>query len=126
MMKCAHTVSNDPTERLFQSGYGPGWRYTNVLIRFPHNSADVTRSTCLGYVSSYIRPVKMGQYPVGGFVYTHVFSQGHSCFPVFFLYHYLADHFTFILHSRIWRSPCSLQYLFFHEIANINILCFLY
>ena len=22
MMKCAHTVSNDPTERLFKSGYG--------------------------------------------------------------------------------------------------------
>ena len=74
MMKCAHTVSNDPTERLFKSGYGPEWRYTNVLIRFPHDLADVRRSTCLGYLSSYIRPVKMGLYPVGGFVYTQVFS----------------------------------------------------
>jgi hypothetical protein len=35
------------------------------LIRFPHNSADATRSTVLGYVLSYIRPVKMGQYSVG-------------------------------------------------------------
>jgi hypothetical protein len=37
------------------------------------NSADVTISTVLGYVSSYIRPVKMGQHPVGGFVNTQVF-----------------------------------------------------
>ena len=35
-------------------------------------------------------------------------------------------HFMFILHSRIWRSPFSHQCLIFHEIANINILCFLY
>ena len=46
----------------------------NVLIQLPHNSEDVTRSTVLGYVSSYIRPVKMGQYPVGGFRNTQVFS----------------------------------------------------
>jgi hypothetical protein len=75
---------------------------------------------------------KMGQYPVGGFVNTQVIShwwimgQAHNCFPVFFLYHYLADHSTFTLHSRIWRSPFSRQYLVFHEIANINIICFLY
>ena len=47
---------------------------------------------------------------VGGFANTQVFShwrimgQAHYCFPIFFLYHYLADHFAFILHSRIWRS----------------------
>jgi hypothetical protein len=74
----------------------------------------------------------MGHYPVGGFTNTQVFihwriiGHAHNCFPVFFLYHYMADHFTFILHSRIWRSPFSYQYLVFHEIANINILCFLY
>jgi hypothetical protein len=44
------------------------------LIRFPHNSADVTISTVLGYLSSYTRKVKIGQYPVGGFVNTQVFS----------------------------------------------------
>ena len=93
-MKCPHTVSNDPTERLFKSGYGQEWSYTNVLIRFPHNSADDTRSTGLGYVSSYIRPVKMVQYPVGGFVNTLVFShwrimsQAQNCFPLFFLDHH--------------------------------------
>ena len=48
--------------------------YTKVLIRFPHNSADGTRSTVLVYVSSYIRPVTMGQYPVGGFANSQVFS----------------------------------------------------
>jgi hypothetical protein len=79
-----------------------------------------------------IRPVQMGQYPVGGFANTQVFShwrimgQAHYCFRVFFLYHYLADDFTSILHSRIWRSPFCHQYLVFHEIANITILCFLY
>jgi hypothetical protein len=50
-------------ERLFKSGYRPEWSYTKILIRFPHNSGDATRSTVLGYVSSYIRPEKMGQYP---------------------------------------------------------------
>jgi hypothetical protein len=52
--------------------------------------------------------------------------RAHNCFPVFFLYHYLADNFTFILHSHIWRSPFSHQCIFFHEIASINILCFHY
>ena len=132
LRKRPHTVNNNHTERLCKSGYGPEWSYTNVLVRFPHNSADATRSTVLGYVLSYIRPVKMGQYPVGGFVNTQVFShwrimgQALNCFHVFFLYHYLADHFTFILHSRIWRSPISHQCIVFHEIANINILCFHY
>jgi hypothetical protein len=131
-MKCPHTVNNDHTESLFKSGYEPEWSYTNVLIRSPHSSTDVTRSTGFGYGSSYIRLLKMGQYPIVYIVNTQVFShwrimsQAHNCFPVFFLYHYPADHFTFILHSRIWRSPFSLQYLVFHEIANINILCFLY
>jgi hypothetical protein len=117
LRKWSHTVNNDPTERLFKSEYGPEWSCTNVLIRFPHNSADVTRPTVLGYVSSYIRPVQMGHYPVGGFANTQVFiywrimGHAHNCFPVFFLYHYLADHFTFILHSRIWRSPFYYQYL---------------
>ena len=46
----------------------------NALIRFPLNSADVTRSTVLIYLSSYIRQMKMGQYPVGGFGKTQVFS----------------------------------------------------
>ena len=45
----------------------------NVLNRFPHNLAGVTGSTVLGYVSSYIRAVEMGQY-VGVFVNTQVFS----------------------------------------------------
>ena len=53
-------------------------------------------------------------------------GQAHNCFPVFFLYHYLADHSTFILHSRIWQSPFSHQCLVFHEIASIIIRCFLY
>jgi hypothetical protein len=73
LRKWPHTVNNDRTEGRFKRGYGPEWSYTNVLIRFPHNAADVTRSTVLGYVSSYIWPVKMGQYPVGGFVNTQVF-----------------------------------------------------
>ena len=126
------TVNTNHAERLFESWYGPEWRYTNALIRFPHISADATRSTVLGYVLSYIRPVNIGQYSVGGFVNTQVFrhwrimSQAHNCFPVFFLYHYLADNCTFFLHSRIWRSPFSHQCLVFHEIANINILCFHY
>jgi hypothetical protein len=62
------------TQRVFKSGYRPEWSYTKVFIRFPHNSADATRSTVLGNVSSYIRPVTMGQYPVGGLVNTQVFS----------------------------------------------------
>jgi hypothetical protein len=49
LRKWSHTVNNDPTERLFKSGYEPEWSYTNVLIRFPHNQADVTKSTVLGY-----------------------------------------------------------------------------
>ena len=75
--------------------YGPEWSFTNALIRFPYNSADVTISTVLGHLSSYTGQVKMGQYSVGGFVNTQVFShwrimgQAHNCFPVFFLYHYL-------------------------------------
>jgi hypothetical protein len=43
-----------------------------ALIRFPHNSTDATRSTVLGYVLSYIRQVKMGQYRVGDFANTQV------------------------------------------------------
>ena len=131
-MKWPHTVNNNHTERLFKSGYGREWRYTNALIRFPHNSTDATRSTVLGYVLSYIRQVKMSQYRVGGFANTQVFShwrimaQAHNCFPVFFLYYYLADNFIFILHSHIWRSAFSHQCIFFHEIAIINILCFHY
>jgi hypothetical protein len=68
----------------------------------------------------------------GKFANTQLFShwrimgQAHYCFPVFFLYHYMEDHFAFILHSRIWRSPFCHQYLVFHEIANITIICFLY
>ena len=67
-----------------------------------------------------------------GFANTQVFShwgimgQAHYCFLVFFLYHYLADHFAVILHSRIWRSPFCHQHLVFHEIANITIFCFHY
>ena len=74
------------TQSVFKSGYRPEWSYTKVLIRFPHNSANVTRSTVLGYVSSYIRPVNMGQCPVGGFANTQVFSHwrimglAHNCF----------------------------------------------
>jgi hypothetical protein len=48
-------VNTDPTERLFKSGYMPEWSYTKIVIRFPHNSADITRSTVLGHLSSYIR-----------------------------------------------------------------------
>jgi hypothetical protein len=61
-------------------------------------------------------------------VFSHwrIIGQAHNCFSVFFLYHYLADHSTFILHSRIWQSPFSHLFLVFHGIANINILCFLY
>ena len=34
-----------------------------------------TRATFLSYVSSYIRAVEIGHYPVGGFSSTQVFSQ---------------------------------------------------
>jgi hypothetical protein len=74
----------------------------------------------------------MGQYPVGGFVNIQVFShwgimgQAHNCYPIFSRYHYLADQFPFILHSRIWWMPFSHQYFVFHEIANMNFLCLLY
>ena len=37
-------------------------------------SEDATRSTVLGYVSSFIWLVEVGQYPVGGFVNTQVFN----------------------------------------------------
>jgi hypothetical protein len=89
--------------------------------------AGVIIPTVLGYFSSYIWPVLMGQYPVGGFVITQVFShwgimgQAHNWFPVFSWYHYLADQFSFILHT-----PFSHQYFVFHEIANMNLLCLLY
>ena len=66
-MKWPHTFNNNPTERFFKRGYGRKCSYTNVLIRFPHNSADASRSTVLGYVSSSIRPVEKGQYPIGCF-----------------------------------------------------------
>ena len=105
--KGPYTVNENPTERNFRNGYWSERSYTNILIRFSDNFADVTSSTVLGYVSSYVRPVEMGQYLVGGFLYTHVFShfriisQGHNFFPVFFWYHYLADHSSFILHSGI-------------------------
>jgi hypothetical protein len=61
-------------------------------------------------------------------VFSHwgIMGQAHYCFLVFFLYHYLADHFAVILHSRIWRSPFCHQHLVFHEIANITIFCFHY
>jgi hypothetical protein len=74
----------------------------------------------------------MGQYHVGDFLKTQVFShfriigQAHNFFPVFFWYHYLADHFPFILHSGIWWSPYSHRFLVFHEIVNMNLLCLLY
>jgi hypothetical protein len=86
----------------------------------------------LSYVSSYIRVVDIGHDLVGGFSNTQVFSRwrimgkGHNCFPLFFQYNYLADHFPFILRSQIWWSPCSHQYFVFHEIANMNLLCLLY
>jgi hypothetical protein len=105
--KGPYTVNNNPTERNFRNGYWSERSYTNVLIRFSHNFADATSSTVLGYVSSYVRPVEMGQYHVGGFPNTQVFShfriigQAHNFFPVFFWYHYLAYHFPFILHSGI-------------------------
>jgi hypothetical protein len=124
--------SYNPTERLFKSGYGSEWSYTNGLIRFPYNLAVVTRSTVLGYVSSFIWPVEIGQYHVGAFVNAQVFShwgymgQAHNCFPVLFRYHYLADQFPFILQSRIWWSPFSHKYFVFHEIGNMNMLCSLY
>ena len=71
----------------------------------------------------------MGQYPVGCFANTQVFSywrimgQAHNCFPVFFLYHYL----TFYIHltqSHLAVAIFSLM-LIFHEIAKNWILCFL-
>jgi hypothetical protein len=86
----------------------------------------------LGYVSSYVWPVEIAQYHLGGFlnnqVLSHfrIISQAHNFFQVFFWYHYLADHFPFILHSGIWWSPFSHQYLVFHEIVNMNLRCLLY
>ena len=128
----SYTVNNNPTERLFRNGYWSEWSYTNVLIRFSHNLADATRYTVLGYVSSYIWRVEMGQYHVGDFLSTQVFihfrimGEAHDFFPIFFRYHYLAYHFAFILHNGIWWTPCSHQYFVFHEIANMNLLCHLY
>ena len=128
----AYTVNNYPTWRLFRKGDWSEWIYTNVLIRFSHNLADVTRYTVLGYVSSYIWLVEMGQYHVGDFLSTQVFihfrimGQAHDFFPVFFRYHYLADHFPFILHNGIWWSPFSHRYLICHAIVNMNLLCLLY
>ena len=119
-----YTVNNNPTERLFRNEYWSKWSYTNILIRFSHNLGDAKSSTVLGYVSSYIRTVEMGQYHDGVFLNTQVFShfrfmgQAHNFFPVCFWYHYLADHFPFILHSGIWWSPFFHQYLVFHEIVN--------
>jgi hypothetical protein len=46
----------------------------NILIRFSHNLGDAKSSTVLGYVSSYIRTVEMGQYHDGVFLNTQVFS----------------------------------------------------
>jgi hypothetical protein len=112
--------------------YSSEWSYTNVLIRFSHNLTDVTSSTVLGYVSSYVRPVEMSHYHVEDFLNTQVcnhfriIGQAHNFFPVFLWYHYLADHVPFILHSDIWWWPFSYQYLVFHEIENINILCLLH
>jgi hypothetical protein len=74
----------------------------------------------------------MGQYHVGDFLSTQVFihfqimGQAHDFFPVFFLYHYLADHFPFILPNGIWWSPFSHQYLICHAKVNMNLLCLLY
>ena len=126
----AYTVNNYPTWRLFRKGDWSEWIYTNVLIRFSHNLADVTRYTVLGHVSSYIWRVEMGQYHVGDFLSPQVFihfrimGQAHDFFPVFFRYHYLADHFPFILHSGICWSPFSHQYLVFHEILLPTIKSF--
>jgi hypothetical protein len=74
LRKEADTFNNNLTERLFKCGYGSEWSSTKGLIQFPYNLAGVTISTVLGYVSSYIWPVEMGQYPVGGFVNIQVFS----------------------------------------------------
>jgi hypothetical protein len=32
-------------------------------------------------------------------------GKAHNCFPLFFQYNYLADHFPFILRSQIWCFP---------------------
>jgi hypothetical protein len=60
------------------------------------------------------------------FSHLRIISQGHNFFPVFFCYQYLADHSPFILHSGIWWSSFSHQYLVFHEIVNMNLRCLLY
>ena len=66
--KGPYTVNNNPSERNFRNGYWSERSYTNVLILFSHNFADVTNSTVLDYVSSYARPVEMHQYHVAGFL----------------------------------------------------------
>jgi hypothetical protein len=52
-------------QKVIRNGYWSKWSYTNILIQFSHNLADVTISTVLVCVSSYIRPVEMGYYQVG-------------------------------------------------------------
>jgi hypothetical protein len=104
-----HTVNANPTERLFKRWYGPEWSYTNALIRFPHNSADVTRSTVIGYLSSYIGQVKMGQYSLEVLLTPKcsVIEESWVRLTTAFLYSSCTTiwHFIFILHSRIWSSP---------------------
>jgi hypothetical protein len=83
------------------TGRSGATRKIDSLIRFPHNSADVTRSTVLGNVSSYIRPVKMGQYPVGGFVNTKfsVIDESWARLTTVFLYSSCTTIWQITLHS---------------------------
>ena len=55
---------------------GMGWRGDTGkhFIRSPHNFAGVTRSAALGYVSSNVCPIEMGQYHAMDFVNPYVFS----------------------------------------------------
>ena len=119
-----YTVNNNLTERNFRNGYWSKRSYTNVLIRFSHNFADATSSTVLDYVSSYVQPVEMGQYHVGGFLNSQVFIIFESSAKLITSFRYSSGttiwHITF--HSSYTvasdGSPFVHQCLVFHEIVN--------